>query len=311
MHVENAELRMDARTWMLLLALSVLWGGSFFFVGIAVREVPPLGVVFARVALAAAALHLLLAMQGRTLRLDRARWQAVFAMALLNNVVPFVLFAWGQAQIASGVAAILNATTPLFGAVLAHFATRDEKLTRAKAFGIAAGFAGVAAMMGPAVGDAAAAPLWAQLACLGAAFSYALSGIYGRRFKALGLAPLEIATGQVTASSLLLMLPMLPMLLVDRPWEGAMPSAQALLALAGLALLSTALAYILFFRILAAAGATNLLLVTFLIPVTAIVLGAAFLGETLALRHFAGMALIGVGLAAIDGRLFAKRSKGR
>jgi drug/metabolite transporter (DMT)-like permease len=308
MHVENAELRMDARTWMLLLALSVLWGGSFFFVGIAVREVPPLGVVFARVALAAAALHLLLAMQGRTLRLDRARWQAVVAMALLNNVVPFVLFAWGQAQIASGVAAILNATTPLFGAVLAHFATRDEKLTRAKAFGIAAGFAGVAAMMGPAVGDAAAAPLWAQLACLGAAFSYALSGIYGRRFKALGLAPLEIATGQVTASSLLLML---PMLLVDRPWEGAMPSAQALLALAGLALLSTALAYILFFRILAAAGATNLLLVTFLIPVTAIMLGAAFLGETLALRHFAGMALIGVGLAAIDGRFFAKRSKGR
>ena len=306
MHVVNAKLRLDARTWTLLLALSVLWGGSFFFVGIAVREVPPLGVVFARVALAAAALHLLLAMQGRTLRLDRARWRAVFAMALLNNVVPFVLFAWGQAQIASGVAAILNATTPLFGAVLAHFATRDEKLTRAKAFGIAAGFAGVAAMMGPALGDAAAAPLWAQLACLGAAFSYAVSGIYGRRFKALGLAPLEIATGQVTASSLLLLL---PMLLVDRPWEVAMPSAQALLALSGLALLSTALAYILFFRILAAAGATNLLLVTFLIPVTAIALGAAFLDEALALRHFIGMALIGVGLATIDGRLFATRGK--
>lgn len=305
MNAAPIALRMDARTWVLLLALSVLWGGSFFFVGAAVHEVPPLAIVFARVGLAAVALHLLLAVQGRTLRLDFAKWRAVIGMALLNNVVPFLLFVWGQAQIASGVAAILNATTPLFGAVLAHFLTRDEKLTRAKTFGIAAGFAGVAAMMGPAFGDAASAPLWPQLACLGAAFSYAVSGIYGRRFKALGLAPLEIATGQVTASAALLLL---PMLLIDRPWALAMPSAQALLALAGLALLSTALAYILFFRILAVAGATNLLLVTFLIPVTAIVLGAAFLGEALAPRHFAGMALIGIGLAAIDGRLFAQRA---
>lgn len=305
MNVRNVEPRMDARTWALLLALSVLWGGSFFFVGVAVREVPPLAIVFARVALAAAALHLLLALQGRALRLDGARWRALFGMALLNNVVPFVLFVWGQAQIASGVAAILNATTPLFGAVLAHFLTRDEKLNGAKVFGIAAGFGGVVAMMGPALGDAAATPLWAQLACLGAAFCYALSGIYGRRFKALGLAPLEIATGQVTASAALLLL---PMLLVDRPWDLAVPSAAALLSLAGLALLSTALAYILFFRILAVAGATNLLLVTFLIPVTAILLGAAFLGEALAMRHFVGMALIGIGLAAIDGRIFRLRS---
>jgi drug/metabolite transporter (DMT)-like permease len=305
MNDANAALRMDARTWALLLALSVLWGGSFFFVGVAVREVPPLGIVFARVALAAAALHLLLAAQGRILNLDFARWRALFGMALLNNVVPFVLFVWGQAQIASGLAAILNATTPLFGAILAHFLMRDEKLTRAKAFGIAAGFGGVVAMMGPALGQAAAAPLWPQLACLGAAFSYALSGIYGRRFKALGLGPLEIATGQVTASAAMLLL---PMLLVDRPWELVLPSAQALLSLAGLALLSTALAYILFFRILAVAGATNLLLVTFLIPVTAIVLGAAFLDETLAMRHFVGMALIGIGLAAIDGRVLARRT---
>jgi drug/metabolite transporter (DMT)-like permease len=304
MIAEDVAKRMDARSWALLLALSVLWGGSFFFVGVAVREMPPLAIVFARVALAAAALHLVLAMQGRALRLDGTRWRAVFGMALLNNVVPFVLFVWGQAQIASGVAAILNATTPLFGAVLAHFLTRDEKLTRAKAFGIAAGFGGVVAMMGPTLGDMAAAPLWAQLACLGAAFSYAVSGIYGRRFKALGLAPLEIATGQVTASSALLLL---PMLLIDRPFELALPSAAAMLAVAGLALLSTALAYILFFRILAAAGATNLLLVTFLIPVTAIALGAAFLGEALALHHFVGMALIGVGLAAIDGRLLGAR----
>ncbi len=304
MNVAKIQSRMDARTWALLLALSVLWGGSFFFIGVAVGEVPPLLIVFARVALAATALHLLLALQGRTLQFDRAGRRAILGMALLNNVVPFVLIVWGQVQIASGLAAILNATTPLFGAVVAHLATRDEKLDAAKIFGIAAGFAGVVAMMGAGLGDAAAAPLWAQLACLAAALSYAVAGIYGRRFKALGLAPLEIATGQVTASAVLLLL---PMLLIDRPWELAMPSVQALLALAGLALLSTALAYILFFRILAVAGATNLLLVTFLIPVTAIVLGAAFLGETLALRHFVGMALIGIGLAAIDGRVFARR----
>ncbi len=306
MNVAKIRSRMDARTWALLLALSVLWGGSFFFIGVAVGEVPPLSIVFARVALAATALHLLLALQGRTLQFDRAGRRAILGMALLNNVVPFVLIVWGQVQIASGLAAILNATTPLFGALVAHLATRDEKLDAAKIFGIAAGFAGVVAMMGAGLGDAAAAPLWAQVACLAAALSYAVAGIYGRRFKALGLAPLEIATGQVTASAVLLLL---PMLLIDRPWELAMPSVQALLALAGLALLSTALAYILFFRILAVAGATNLLLVTFLIPVTAIVLGAAFLGETLALRHFVGMALIGIGLAAIDGRVFARRRR--
>ena len=306
MNVAKIQSRMDARTWALLLALSVLWGGSFFFIGVAVGEVPPLSIVFARVALAATALHLLLALQGRTLQFDRAGRRAILGMALLNNVVPFVLIVWGQVQIASGLAAILNATTPLFGALVAHLATRDEKLDAAKIFGIAAGFAGVVAMMGAGLGDAAAAPLWAQVACLAAALSYAVAGIYGRRFKALGLAPLEIATGQVTASAVLLLL---PMLLIDRPWELAMPSLQALLALAGLALLSTALAYILFFRILAVAGATNLLLVTFLIPVTAIVLGAAFLGETLALRHFVGMALIGIGLAAIDGRVFARRRR--
>jgi len=306
MNVAKIQSRMDARTWALLLALSVLWGGSFFFIGVAVGEVPPLSIVFARVALAATALHLLLALQGRTLQFDRAGRRAILGMALLNNVVPFVLIVWGQVQIASGLAAILNATTPLFGAVVAHLATRDEKLDTAKIFGIAVGFAGVVAMMGAALGDAAAAPLWAQVACLAAALSYAVAGIYERRFKALGLAPLEIATGQVTASAVLLLL---PMLLIDRPWELAMPSVQALLALAGLALLSTALAYILFFRILAVAGATNLLLVTFLIPVTAIVLGAAFLGETLALRHFVGMALIGIGLAAIDGRVFARRRR--
>jgi drug/metabolite transporter (DMT)-like permease len=143
--------------------------------------------------------------------------------------------------------------------------------------------------------------VWGQLACLGAALSYAFAGIYGRRFRAMGIAPLDAAAGQVTASSVLI-LPI--MLIVEPPWTvAALLPLSTWAALAALALLSTALAYVLYFRILAAAGATNLLLVTFLIPVTSILLGAAFLQERLASRHFAGMALIGLGLAAIDGRV--------
>ena len=158
----------------------------------------------------------------------------------------------------------------------------------------------MAVLIGPDCLSTARA-LWGELACLGAALSYAFAGVYGRRFKVLKIAPIEAAAGQVTASTVLI-LPI--MLAVEQPWTlPALPSLTVWAALAGLALLSTALAYVLYFRILAAAGATNLLLVTFLIPVTAVLLGAAVLGERLAPRHFAGMALIGIGLAVIDGRI--------
>jgi drug/metabolite transporter (DMT)-like permease len=199
-------------------------------------------------------------------------------MGLLNNVLPFSLIFWGQTQIASGLASILNATTPLFTLL----------------------FAGVALLIGPEllVGGAS---VWGELACQGAAISYAFAGVYGRRFKTMKIAPIEAAAGQVTASTVLI-LPI--MLAVEQPWTlQALPSPTVWAALGGLAMLSTALAYVLYFRILAAAGATNLLLVTFLIPVTAILLGAAGLGERLAPRHFAGMALIGLGLAVTDGRI--------
>jgi len=139
------------------------------------------------------------------------------------------------------------------------------------------------------------------VACLGAALAYAFAGVFGRRFRALGITPLATATGQVTASSLML-LPI--MLFIDQPWTLAMPSIGTIGALIGLAGLSTALAYIIYFRLLATAGATNLLLVTLLIPVSAILLGVLILGEIMDAKHFAGMALIGLGLAAIDGRLW-------
>jgi len=295
---------MRAREWSLLVLLSVLWGGSFFFAKVAIGELQPLTVVFARVALAAVALTLVLSLTGRSLFRSGVPWPSFIAMGLLNNVIPFSLIFWGQTQIASGLASILNATTPLFTLVVAHLLTHEEKIDGTKAIALLAGFAGVALLIGPdlLIGDDSG--FTGQIACLAAALSYAFAGVYGRRFQAMGVPPMQAAAGQVTASAMLI-LPI--MLIVDRPWELASPpSAVVWAALAGLALLSTALAYVLYFRILAAAGATNLLLVTFLVPVTAILLGAAFLGERLELRQSAGMALIGLGLAAIDGRILVR-----
>ena len=291
---------MALRVWIWLLALSVLWGGSFFFAKVAIGELGPLTVVFARVGLAALALNIVVVMTGASLFRPGAPWSAYFGMGLLNNVLPFSLIFWGQTEIASGLASILNATTPLFTLIVAHALTRDEKINRTKVLALLAGLAGVTILVGPnaLAGDSG---LWGQLACLGAALSYAFAGVYGRRFRSLGVKPLEAAAGQVTASAVLI-LPI--MLIVERPWLlPSAPTAAVWAALAGLALLSTALAYVLYFRILAAAGATNLLLVTFLIPITAILLGSIVLGEQLEPRHFAGMALVGVGLTLIDGRI--------
>jgi drug/metabolite transporter (DMT)-like permease len=285
---------MSWRVWIWLLSLSVLWGGSFFFAKIAIGALGPLTVVFGRVALAALALNLI-----NPLRRD-SPWRTFFAMGALNNVVPFALIFWGQTHIASGLASILNATTPLFTVVVAHVLTDDEKLTASKVVALIAGVAGVAVLIGPAAFLQPTGSLWGELACLGAALSYAFAGIYGRRFRAMGIAPLDAAAGQITASSLLI-LPI--MLVVEQPWTVPLPPSPIWAALTGLALLSTALAYVLYFRILAAAGATNLLLVTLLIPPTSIVLGAVFLQERLEPRHCAGMALIGLGLAVIDGRI--------
>jgi drug/metabolite transporter (DMT)-like permease len=285
---------MALRVWLWLLSLSVLWGGSFFFAKVAVGQLGPFTVVFARVSLAALTLALFV-----PLRRD-APWPTYFAMGFLNNALPFSLIFWGQTAIGSGLASILNATTPLLTLVVAHVLTADEKIDRTKIAALLIGLLGVVVLIGPdaLIGGSA---LWAQMACLGAALSYAFAGVYGRRFRRMGIAPAAAAGGQVTASAVLI-LPI--MLVVDQPWTlSAPPSLTVLLALAGLALLSTALAYVLYFRILAAAGATNLLLVTLLIPVPATLLGAAVLGEQLEPRHFAGMALIGLGLVLIDGRI--------
>jgi len=292
--------RMSGLTWGMLLALSVLWGGSFFFVGVAVGHVPALTLVSLRVGLAAAALWLVLPIVGIGMPRGSAVWRQLAVMGLLNNAIPFTLFVVAQSTIGSGLAAVLNATTPIFGVVAAHLATRDERMTPSRMAGVLLGVLGVAVMVGPSALDGIVRDLGAQLACLGAALSYACAGVYGRRFRRIGLAPAATAAGQLTASTLMI----LPLaLLVDRPWTLPVPGPAVFAAILGLALASTALAYVLYFRILARAGATNLLLVTFLIPVSAIVLGVAALDEVLLPRQVAGMLLIGCGLAAIDGRL--------
>ena len=294
---------MGWKEWGLLIILSIVWGGSFFFVGVAVKVLPPFTIVALRVTIAALALNLLVPAMGHRMPTSGKTWLPFLGMGLLNNAVPFSLIVWGQIYIASGLASILNATTPFFTVVVAHFFLSDEKLSGRRLIGVIIGIAGVAIMIGLQALDGLGGgnyTLLAQLAIIGATVSYAFSGVYGRRFSGMGLAPLVVATGQLTAASALL----IPIaLIVDQPWNLAMPSLNVWGSIIGLALVSTSLAYIIYFRILAVAGATNLLLVTLLVPVSAILLGTTVLGERLEPRHFVGMGLLAIGLVIIDGRL--------
>jgi drug/metabolite transporter (DMT)-like permease len=292
--------RMDGRSWALLVVLSILWGGSFFFAKVALAELPPLTLVWLRVAGAAVALLVVVRISGAAMPASVRGWAPFAAMGLLNNVVPFALISWSQTAIDSGLAAILNATTPLFAIVLAHLLTRDERLTSARLAGVLCGVAGVAVMIGRDALAGIGTHVVAQLAVLAATLCYGLAGIFGRRFR--GQSPVVTAAGQVTASAAML----LPIALaVDQPWTLAPPGWATIGAVAGTALLSTALGYVIYFRILAVAGATNLLLVTLLIPVSALLLGGLVLGEAITASKLAGMALIFAGLAVIDGRAVA------
>jgi drug/metabolite transporter (DMT)-like permease len=291
---------LSARAWGLLVLLALLWGGTFLFVGVAVREWPPLAIVFARVALAALALWAMVAAWRLPLRRDGAALMAHLGMGVLNNLLPFLLIVWAQGSLAAGAASIFNATTPLWAVLLAHLAGA-ERATPRRLAGVLTGFAGVAVMAGV---NPLESPPAAVAAMLAATFCYGLAGLWGRRFKALGIPPLVAAAGQTSAATLLL----LPALLVlAPPLALPAPSLATAASLVALALLSTALAYRLYFRILDLAGPVNLLLVTLIIPVFAAAFGALLLGERLGAEHAAGMGLIAAGLALIDGRLLRRR----
>jgi drug/metabolite transporter (DMT)-like permease len=290
---------MSPLEWGLLLSLSVLWGASFFFNAVALTELPPATVVALRTLSGGLLLYLAMRAAGGALPADRAAWGAFLVMGILNNVLPFTLIAWGQSTIPSGLASILNATTPFFTVVAANYLTRDEPITPTRIAGVVIGFTGVVIMIGADALAEATNHLLAELAILGAALCYALSAIYARRFARMGMPPLVTATGQIIIGAAILSALSLA---TDRPWTLPIPSWTVIGAVLGLGALSTSLAYLIYYRLLATAGAVNVMLVTFLIPVTAIILGALVLGERLSLNHFAGMALIAAGLAAIDGR---------
>ena len=293
---------MNRSDWLILLVLALIWGGAFMFIGVAVRHVPPLTYVWLRLSIAAVAMLLFMKVRGQPLGLPREVWGSMLLLALLNNAVPFTLFGWGQTHIASGLASILNATTPIWGVVVAHLFTQDERMTPRKIAGVLLGFTGVATMIGPALLSNIGTDGLAQLACITASLSYALAAVWARRFRRMGLSPMSVTTGQLSAGALI----MLPVaLLADQPWTQSFPPLTAVASITALALLCTAFGYVLYFRLIDHAGATNALLVTLLVPPVAILLGALFLAEQLAAQDFIGLALIALGLAAIDGRLLS------
>ncbi len=297
---------MTRRDWGLTVALALLWGSGFTLIEIGLRSVPPNTLVFARMALAAVPLLLLLWIRGERLPSDFKSWQMLTVLGLLNVVVPFILFYWGMTKISAGLASILNATTPLWGVVAAHFLTRDEKATPARIIGVLFGVAGIAVMIGVDALKGLSSGILAQIACLIATLCYALGSIYGRQFSQSGMTPLGIATGQVITSAVIL----LPIaLLTDAPLSLPMPGLDFWLSTIAMAVFSTSLAYYIFFKLVESAGASNSLLVTFLIPIVAIVLGAVFLGERFSLNQGAGVMLIGVGLVLLDGRVLGQHRK--
>ena len=287
----------SGRDWLWLIVLATVWGGSYFFGKVAVEDIGPLTVVLGRVVIAAMILYIVMRARNIPIPNTRAQWEPFFVMGLINSAIPYSLIFWGETRISSGLAAILTAAVPIFTVIVAHFLTTDERLTPAKAAGIGLGMAGVVVIMSEDLGDIASGSGLAKLAIVGATVSTRSPGftVGGSRAGSdrTGLGPDVAAT--------VLMLPLV--LVVDRPWATAAWHLDAVLSVLALAVLSTAIAYMIFFRLLARIGATNTSLVTFLIPVSSLILGAAFLDEPFVAIQLLGMALIVSGMAVIDGRL--------
>ena len=294
-------IRMSLQTWLMLVVLSMLWGGSFLFNEIALQEIPPLTLSMLRVVGAALVYWIFMLATNRSIPRNLRLWGAFLIMGILNNAIPFSLIAFAQTEISGSLASIINSTAPLFVVVIAGVLLPDERMTLQRIVSVIIGLMGVVVMIGPSALSGIGSDVIAQCAMLGAAFFYALSAVYARRFKEIRLMPSAFITGQVTMSSLVL----IPTALYfDRSFEFVFPSIEVIAAVSGVSLLSTALAYVLYFRILSQAGATNTMLVAFLIPVSAILLGVSILDESLTLIQIVGMALIALGLALMDGRLF-------
>jgi drug/metabolite transporter (DMT)-like permease len=277
--------KMGAGEWGLLIILSVLWGASFLFMGILIKELPPLTISASRLTIASLLIGILASKRPKDLP-----WRELLILGVLNNTIPYALILWGQRYVSSSVASIINSTSPFFTSIFAHFLTDDEKINKFSMMGISLGFSGVLAMAWDLQGS-----LIGELAIITAVICYSYATVYGRRFYSMGLSPLDIAFGQLSTAAAT----SIPLAILERPWL-AMPSQRAWVSIIGISVFSTALAYLIFFRILERAGATNANLVTLLIPVTATLLCTAFLGERLELRHIVGMCLIMTGLLIMN-----------
>jgi drug/metabolite transporter (DMT)-like permease len=287
---------MKPKEWWLLIILSVFWGGSFFFVEVALLDFQPFTLVFLRVAIAALILVGVVHLTGKRIPASFKTWSGYVVMGMLNNAIPFSLIVWGQTRIESGVASILNATSPIFTVLLAHFLTSDERLTTKNIMGVLIGFIGVYLMMKPELTDGFSWRDLGQVAVLAGAVSYSFAAIFGKRFKDI---PAVVNSAGMLICSSIIMLPLV--VIIDSPWS-VRPSLEALSAVLGIAIISTAIAYLLYFHLLATAGATNVLLVTFLIPISALLLGVGILGEVIKVLEYVGMGCIFLGLIIIDGR---------
>ena len=294
---------MKPTEWAMLVLLSIFWGGAFFFVEIALRGFQPFALVFLRVSIAAIILLVVVYTRGQRMPARVKTWAAYFVMGALNNALPFCLIVWAQTRIDSGVASILNATTPIFTVLLVHFLTSDERLTAPKLLGVFIGFFGVYLMMSPELRHGFSLLGLGLFAVIGAAVCYSFAGIFGKRFK--NESPMVTSTGMLICSAIM----MAPLAIFSGALGASLLSIQAVAAVIGIAAISTAMAYMLYFRILASAGATNVLLVTFLIPISALLLGIGILGEVIHTLEFAGMGCIFLGLIVIDGRLLNRLVK--
>lgn len=288
----------DLTSGLLLLALATVWGGSFFFAEIALREVPPLTIALHRVFWAVPVLFLLVWKQGLTIPKSAGIWACYLIMGALNNAIPFSLIFWGQTSIGSGLASILNGTTAVFGAVVAGLLLVDEPLTSRKIVGALFGLFGVAVIMGLDALTNFSLQNLGQLAVMGAALSYAFAGVWGKRFLS-SYPPLMNAFGMLVGSTILMM----PVAIFTEGKPVMALSMEVWASLLAVAILSTALAYLLYFKILVRAGSANLMLVTLLIPPIAVTLSVVFLGEKPGIEALLGFGIIAIGLAITDGRL--------
>lgn len=291
--------------YLYLVLLGSIWGASYLFIKLGGEHVTPLTLVAMRTTIAGVVLFLAMAARREKLpQLNAPIWRWLAVMGVLNSVIPYSLITWGEVYVSSGLAAILVGAMPIFTVLLAHWMTHDEKMTPRKILGVAVGFFGVVILFLPDFLNAAEANLMGGLAIIAAAVSYALAAIYARRhFK--GQSHVTVTFGQmVMASSILIP----ASLLLEHPWT-LTPTPLALGAIATLAILGTAIAYLMYYWLIANVGATRTSLVTYISPVIAVFLGVVFLQEYLQWTTIAGLVLIIAGVGLVTNLQFGRTRK--